>query len=117
MSSSYLSVLLSSPSPLMDLIESGDLKLSSRLDEYRVFFDPKKDSRDKVRAYLATHVAEVSTWPALLADESDRRKCAASFLEKYGDEFWGSQRQRRKYLIEANLERMGVCMYPEKVEP
>lgn len=68
-------------------------------------------------ARLREHAQEESSWARLERDRIERRLCVKGFLEKYGMLYWGSEENRRKYLMAESLADLGsLCVYPEREE-
>lgn len=104
------------PCPLMEFLNREELVVTSRLDEFRRFFDLQVLFWDEFRLKLKAWVSSFSSWVSVLNLESERRKIAESFLEENGPKFWGTDEIRKKYLMEESIESGDVCLWPERKE-
>ncbi|KAJ5601111.1 hypothetical protein N7510_010645 [Penicillium lagena] len=104
------------PCPLMEFLDREELVATSRLDEFRRFFDLQIQFWDEFRLKLKAWVSSFSSWVSVLNMESERRKIAETFLEENGPKFWGSDKTRQKYLMQESIESRDLCLWPERKE-
>jgi hypothetical protein len=100
----------------MEFLDREELVATSRLDEFRRFFDLQVQFWDVFRLSLKAWVSSFSSWASILNMESERRKIAETFLEENGPKLWGSDGTRKKYLMEESIESRDVCLWPEHKE-
>ncbi|PLB41434.1 uncharacterized protein BDW47DRAFT_122489 [Aspergillus candidus] len=105
-----------SPNMMKIALDNGVLALSKRDREFTTFLDLKNEYHSQFITRLRQHVAHAgSSWSAIFEDEDECVKCAESFAEKFGVEYWGSERNREKYLLKDPLQSPdGLCVYPER---
>ncbi|PKY04845.1 hypothetical protein P168DRAFT_326620 [Aspergillus campestris IBT 28561] len=97
-------------------LDNGVLALSKRDREFTTFLNLKNEYHSGFITRLRQHVTYAgSSWSAIFEDEDECVKCAESFAEKFGVEYWGSEANREKYLLKDPLQSPdGLCVYPER---
>lgn len=89
-----------------------DLNTSSRLDAFRRFFDLQSGCWDPFRNRLAHHVLSTSSWKEMLKEKDKRGEMAVRFINQHGEEYWGSEENRKKFLMEAHILDGKAFHYP-----
>lgn len=97
-------------------LDNGVLALSKRDREFTTFLDLKNEYHGQFIRRLRQHVVHAGlSWSAIFEDDGECVKCAESFAEKFGMEYWGSEENRDKYLLKDPLQSPdSLCVYPEK---
>lgn len=97
-------------------LDNGVLALSKRDREFTTFLDLKNEYHGQFIRRLRQHVVHAGlSWSAILEDDRECFKCAESFAEKFGMEYWGSEENRDNYLLKDPLQSPdSLCVYPEK---
>lgn len=105
-----------SPNMMKTALDNGVLALSKRDREFTTFLDLKNEYHSQFISRLRQHVSDVGlSWSALFENEDGCVKCAESFAEKFGMEYWGSEANREKYLLKDPLQSPdSLCVYPER---
>lgn len=103
--------------PMLATLDSGELKTTNQDRDFTTFLDLKlkyhREFMGRLRA-LATNGDEYDV-DALYNDESEREKCAVEFLQAYGREYWGTDANRKRYLMEERLEdTTGLACLPDR---
>ncbi|OJJ47869.1 hypothetical protein ASPZODRAFT_165960 [Penicilliopsis zonata CBS 506.65] len=102
---------------MRNALDEGALTLKSRDRTFTTFLDLKNDHHNEFMTRLREHVQLAYQWDDLEKDESERRRCATSFVRQYGNTYWGTEENRRKYLLPDSLkDRKALCTYPERKE-
>lgn len=101
--------------PMRELLDEGGLSASSRDRNFTTFFDLKQDRHHDFISRLRDHVQVYGyQWSELVDSKSERELCAESFVETWGKIYWGTETNRKEYLLpEALDDTDSLCMYPE----
>ncbi|RJE22635.1 hypothetical protein PHISCL_05018 [Aspergillus sclerotialis] len=106
-----------SPEPiniLKETLDSGELTTKSLDREFTNFLDFRDRYHKEFMDNLHRHVQEGSySIKSLAADGLEQRMCAMSFLDKYGEMYWGTKENREKYLEPDRLAKPEeLAIYP-----
>ncbi|KAE8351854.1 hypothetical protein BDV28DRAFT_149600 [Aspergillus coremiiformis] len=101
--------------PMKADLDDGRLSSRQRDRKFTTFLDLKFDYHTEFINRLREHVqGEKYEWEQLQSSEAKRRSCAEKFVIKYGMSYWGTEENRRKYLMPAAFEDpASLCTYPE----
>ncbi|RAH78698.1 hypothetical protein BO86DRAFT_175667 [Aspergillus japonicus CBS 114.51] len=99
-------------------LDEGGLKPGNNDRDFTVFLDLKSEHSRKFLDSLREHVQfRGFEWGELLSSEALRRTCAEIFVENVGKTYWGTEENRRKYLMkEAIKDPNSLCVYPDRRE-
>lgn len=89
-----------------------DLSIKSTLDMFRMFFDIKPACWNDFQKEFVKHSHDKHPWGVIQGDEKVRRECAETFLEKIGNEWWGTPKGREEHLVEERVKNGDSCVYP-----
>lgn len=83
--------------------------------DFTTFVDVKNEHHSEFLKTLWDHVSKNHySWEKLESDEKERRACATSFVQHFGQKYWGSNSQ---YLMEESLKQPeNLCVYPQRKE-
>lgn len=90
----------------------GSMTAKSRLDEFRRFFDLKQEAWRDFRGKLHSIIYELYSWEQVQQLDT-RYACAAEFLKRFGNQYWGTPENREKYLMDEHLGSDDFCIYPD----
>ncbi|RAL08170.1 uncharacterized protein BO97DRAFT_308841, partial [Aspergillus homomorphus CBS 101889] len=104
--------------PMKADLDKGELKPGKRDRAFTLFLDLKHEYTKRFTDLLKEHVqVHGFTWGELLNSETGRRTCAEIFVDKHGTTYWGSEENRRKYLMPDALQNpYSLCTYPARRE-
>ncbi|KAL2863900.1 uncharacterized protein BJX67DRAFT_384263 [Aspergillus lucknowensis] len=95
-------------------INMEDLALCKRDRDFTNLLDLKNEYHSSFIKQLRAHEHnDFHTWRELQASADARRACISRFLNIYGMEYWGSEKNREKYLMDDSIERDDVVKYPD----
>ncbi|KAJ9350755.1 hypothetical protein DTO027B9_6779 [Paecilomyces variotii] len=117
---------LDSPDPTNDAglvgllqdLNDGVLTTKSRMRAFTTFLDIKNEYHSEFLKNLWGYVNKnrCYDWEKLRRDEKVRRVCATTFVDHFGQKYWG-EKSRARYLMEGSLERPeNLCVYPQRKE-
>ncbi|KAL1884681.1 hypothetical protein Plec18167_002273 [Paecilomyces lecythidis] len=100
---------------LLQDLEDGVLGIKSRMRDFTTFVDIKNEHHSEFLKSLWDHVSKNRySWEKLESDGKERRACATSFVQHFGQKYWGSNSQ---YLMEESLKQPeNLCVYPQRKE-
>jgi hypothetical protein len=89
-----------------------DIHCSDR--QFTAALDLKNAFHLEFMARLRSYVQENYDWEKLVC-EKERQICATSFVEQHRVQYWGTEENRRKYLMGKCLEGPAdLCTFPER---
>ncbi|RAH70740.1 uncharacterized protein BO66DRAFT_450611 [Aspergillus aculeatinus CBS 121060] len=99
-------------------LDQGALKPGSIDRDFTKFLDLKSAHQRKFLESLRDHVHfRGFEWGELLNSEATRRTCAEIFVDSVGRTYWGTEENRRKYLMEDSFnDPNALCVYPDRRE-
>lgn len=107
--------------PMKASLDYGDLRVRDSDRKFTNFLDLKRRYHNLFLESLCLHVqgrpggGDGYVIDALLTDEEARRECAMEFLRKYGKLYWGTEENRKKYLVPERLAKpCELAVYPER---
>lgn len=100
---------------LKSAIEQGVLTTTSTYREFMTFLDLKHDYHSGFKTLLVDYVTEKKhSWEKLFANEVERQICATGFADEFGMQYWGTEENRKKYLLQESLADTDLLTYPER---
>ncbi|KAF7588625.1 hypothetical protein BBP40_005436 [Aspergillus hancockii] len=104
------------PHPMKTDLDEGRLTSTCRDRKFTTFLDLKYEYHSEFIGRLRQHVQDYHyDWDRLRANEVERRSCAKSFVDRYGTTYWGTEANRKKYLLpDAFSEPISLCTYPAR---
>ena len=103
--------------PMLATLDSGELKTANQDRDFTMFLDLKRQYHRELMERLRELAMSGDEYDvdALHNDETEREKCAVEFLQAYGREYWGTEANRRRYLIEDRLkDTKGLACLPDR---
>lgn len=105
--------------PMKRFLDEGKLRIHKRDREFTLFLDLDTKYHHEFITNLNNHVYDRGyAWPDMLQQENELRSCAKSFVKRYGRLYWGSEENRRKYLMTDSFDKSpeAMAVYPELKE-
>ncbi|OJJ39743.1 hypothetical protein ASPWEDRAFT_169569 [Aspergillus wentii DTO 134E9] len=104
--------------PLKAFLDEGTLNTKKTFRNFTTFLDLKHNYHNEFLSTVWDHVElQGYTWKDLAEHESERKACALGFLRVHGKKYWGTDANRRKYLMaDSLLDPEALYMYPERKE-
>ncbi|KAJ9301826.1 hypothetical protein DTO271G3_692 [Paecilomyces variotii] len=102
---------------LLQDLNDGVLTTKSRMRDFTTFLDIKNEYHSEFLKKLWDYVDKNRySWEKLRTDESERTACATSFVDRFGQRYWG-EKNRTQYLMEHSLKQPeNLCVYPQRKE-
>lgn len=100
-------------------LDEAKLTIRKRDREFSLFLDLDTKYHHEFITNLNNHVYDRGyAWPDMLEQENELRSCAKSFVKEYGMEYWGSEENRRQYLMSDSFEKSpeAMAVWPELKE-
>lgn len=100
-------------------LDNGELTIRKRDREFTLFLDLDAKYYYKFITNLNDHVHDRGyAWPDMLEQENELQSCAREFVKRYGRLYWGSEENRRKYLMPGSFvdSPEAMAVYPELKE-
>ncbi|RHZ66365.1 uncharacterized protein CDV56_108836 [Aspergillus thermomutatus] len=99
-----------------EALDEGVLRLNMRYRDFTLFLDLKDQYHKEFLSRLTEHTEQFGfDWGMLEQSETERRSCAESFLDLYGTLYWGTKRNRERFLMEdSRADPTSLCLYPER---
>ena len=105
--------------PMRRLLDNGELTIRKRDREFTLFLDLNAKYHYEFITNLNDHVHDRGyAWPDMLEQENELKSCAREFVKRHGSLYWGSEKNRRKYLLPGSFvdSPEAMAVYPESKE-